>query len=250
MVDITRTSGIEPATGAGADRQRPDHEERESPPPPEPGRRTPRDIQDVAQMMGIPAAEMTPSVCEALDIIVNEYDRVRLELEREHGRVTHFHDLADRHPRLPVANRRTFLRELARLINRAGQTQTVSSVALLHVRNLDSLRLDRGRAVADGILEQVALRLADNVRASDLVAAMGGADFAILLTLTDEVAAAEKTLELAEGVRCVLELERPGEAGTSLGVAWGFCSFTAEDEAERVVDAADDDLRRRQASPE
>ena len=246
MVDITRTSGIEPATGTGADRHRPDHEEREGAPPPEPARRTPRDIQDVAQMMGIPPAEMTPSVREALDIIVNEYDRIRLELEREHERVSHFHQLADRDALLPLANRRTFLRELARLINRAGQTQTVSSVALLHVVGLDALRLARGRGAADAVLGDVARQLTGDVQASDLVGALGGADFAILLTLTDDVAAAEKASELAEGVRRILA--QRGGAGAVLGVAWGIRSFTAADEAELVVEAADGDLRRRQES--
>jgi len=248
MGDLTRTSGVDPATATGGDRHRPDHEEREGPPPREPARRTPRDIHDVAQMMGIPAAEMTPRVREALDIIVNEYDRVRAELEREHERVTHFQDLADRDPALPAANRRTFLRELARLINRAGQTQTVSSVAILHILNLDPVRLGRGRAVADGILGEVVQRLAGDVRASDLVATLGGSDFAVILTLTDAAAAAEKAQELAEGVRQILE--RSAGAGMALGVAWGIRAFTAEDHAEQVIEAADGDLRRRLANVE
>lgn len=246
MGELTRTSGVEPAIGADADRHRPETEERGGQHSRQPAKRTPHDIQDVAQMMGIPAAEMTPRVREALDIIVNEYDRVRSELEREHERLAHFQDMAERDPLLPVANRRTFLRELARLINRAGQTQTVSSVAILHVDGLDGVRLGHGRAAADRLLADITHELAGGVRASDLVATLGGGDFAVILTLTEAAAAAEKTRDLAEAVRRVAV--PPEAGGLPLDVAWGVRAFTAEDDAEQVLAAADDDLLRRRAA--
>ena len=247
MGELSRTSGIEPAIGADADRRRRDAEERGDHKPREPARRTPHDIQDVAQMMGIPAAEMTPRVQEALDIIVGEYDRVRSELEREHERLAQVQELAERDPLLPVANRRTFLRELARLINRAGQTQTVSSIAVLHVGGLDAIRLGRGRAAVDALLGEIGLWLLGEVRASDLVATLGGGDFAVILTLTDGAAAVDKARDLAGGMRRVVEWQETD--GTLLGVAWGVRAFTAEDEAEQVLAAADRDLLGRRAEP-
>lgn len=240
MVDFTGTSGVEPATGPGPDRRQPDHEQRDGRAPREPARRTPRDIQDVAQMMGIPAAELTPRVQEALDIIVNEYDRVRSELEREHERVARFQDLADHHPLLPTLNHHAFLRELGRLINRARQTETVSTVALFHIRGLDAVRLERGREAAEGIRERISRQLADNLRASDLLAALGEGDFAVILTLTESTEATDKGQALAEGIRSLLE-----EIGGRLSVFWGIRTFAADDDARQVLKAADADLRRR-----
>jgi len=242
MVDVTRSSGVDPVSGT--DRHKRQHERDEPggfPPRQQTPRRSPRQIHDVAHVMGIPAAELTPRVQEALDIIVGEYDRTRSELDRERERVAYCQELADRDPLLPVLNPRALTRELARLINRAAQTRTVSSVAVLHLGGLEAPRLRRGRAVIDGVLRQVAERLIAELRASDLVASLGGADFAVVLTLTNGVAAVDKTQSLAEAARA----EARERFGVSVEVAWGVAAFTAEDDAEQVIAAADGDLRRR-----
>lgn len=244
MVDVTRSSGVDPVTGTDRQKRQHEREEQGGPHPRKaPPRRSPRQIHDVAQVMGIPAAELTPRVQEALDIIVGEYDRTRSDLERERERVAHYQDLTDKDPLLPVLNRRALTRELARLINRAAQTRTVSSVAVLHLRNLDATRLRHGRAAVDGILGQAAERLIADLRATDIAGSLGGGDFAVVLTLTNGAAAVEKTQALAGALRAAIG-ERAG-AGLPLDVAWGVAAFTAEDDAEHVIAAADDDLRRR-----
>ncbi len=246
MVDVTRASSVDPLSGADGHKRRQEHEgEGGSHPRQAPARRSPRQIHDVAQVMGIPPSEMTPRVQEALDIIVSEYDRARSDLERERERIAFYQDLADRDPHLPLVNQRTLMRELARLIARAAQTRTVSSLAILHIRNLEATRLRHGRAKADGILLQAAERLSTALRASDIVASLGGTEFAVVLTLTDGAAATEKMANVAQTLRAALR-ER-SDADLPLDVSWGVTAFTAEDDAERVMEAADADLRRRQA---
>jgi len=244
MVDVTRASGVEPVIGTDGHKRRQDREEQAGPHPREtPPRRSPRQIHDVAQVMGIPASELTPRVQEALDIIVSEYDQARSDLERERERIAFYQDLADRDPRLPVINQRTLIRELARLISRADQTRTVSTLAVLHIGNLDVTRLRHGRAVADGILLRVAEHLIVSLRASDIVAGLGGADFAVVLTLTDGVAAQDKVGAIATSLRA--DLAGMVDGDLALDVVWGVAAFTAEDDAEQVLDAADSDLCRR-----
>lgn len=241
MVDVTRSSGVEPVIGTDRHKRRQEHEEQAGSHPREaPPRRSLRQIHDVAQVMGIPASELTPRVQEALDIIVSEYDRARSDLERERERIAFYQDLADRDPRLPLINQRTLTRELARLISRAAQTRTVSSLAVLYIRNLESMRLRYGRVAADDILLRVAEHLTAALRASDIVASLGGAEFAAVLTLTDEAAARDKMRAVAESLRANLG-ERAGD-DLPLDVAWGVAAFTAEDDAEPVLDAADRDL--------
>ncbi len=248
MVDVTRSSSVESVIAADGHKRRQEHNEQAGSHPREaPTRRSPRQIHDVAQVMGIPASEMTPRVQEALDIIVSEYDRARSDLERERERIAFYQDLADKDPHLPLVNQRTLMRELARLIARAAQTRTVSSLAILHIRNLEATRLRHGRAWADGILRQAAERLSATLRASDIVASLGGTEFAIVLTLTDGAAATEKVTSLA-GVLGTALGER-SDPDLPLEVVWGVTAFTAEDDAEKVMEAADGDLRRRFTLP-
>ncbi|MBE0531528.1 MAG: diguanylate cyclase [Rhodospirillales bacterium] len=247
MVDVTRASGVDPLVRADGHKRRQEHEEQGGSHPREaPTRRLPRQIHDVAQVMGIPPSELTPRVQEALDIIVSEYDRARSDLERERERIAYYQDLADKDPHLPLVNQRTLMRELARLIARAAQTRTVSSLAILHIRNLEATRLRHGRAKADGILQQAAERLSTALRASDIVASLGGAEFAVVLTLTDGAAATEKVAALAEALGSALR-DR-SDPDLPLDVLWGVVAFTSADDAEQVMEAADRDLRGRKVS--
>jgi diguanylate cyclase (GGDEF)-like protein len=249
MVDVTRSSGVDPVTGADRHKRRQEREEQGAPHPHENRtRRSPRQIHDVANVMGIPPSELTPRVQEALDIIVGEYDRTRSDLERERERIAYYQDLADKDPHVGLINQRTLMRELARLITRATQTRTVSSLAVLHIRNLEGTRLRHGRAAAEGILREIAERLIAELRASDIVASLGGTDFAVVLTLTDGIAATAKMQSVADSLRVALR-DRT-DPDLPLEVGWGVTAFTAEDDAEQIVEAADVDFRHRQAGPD
>jgi len=244
MVDISRPSGVEPASGADRERRQDDRDEKGGRPRPQiPSLHSARRIQDVTQIMGIPAGEVTPRVQEALTIIVGEFDRTRAELDRERERAGHFQELADRHPLFPVLNRPAFTRDLARLINRAAHTRTISSLAILHVHGLDEVRLRRGRAAVDGVLAKVAETLKAHVRASDIVGALDGGDFAVILTLSEGRDAEEKVNALCRGIAPHLTVR--GDPQATLAVAWGVNSFSGDDDADQVVERADADLRRR-----
>lgn len=248
MVDIGKSSAIEPVIGMDREKREGAWDEDE-----ERSRRqalaerTPRQVQDVAQIMGIPAEEMTPRVQEALQIIVGEFDRTRVELERERARATQFKELSDRHALLPVLNRRAFFRELKRLIDRAVQTRTVSTLAFVRLLGLEAARAKHGRGAAEGVLGRIAQKLAAEVRASDVVAALDGDEFAVILTLSDADEAAEKIAALCAGVGPELWVGKGVEAGISL--AWGVAEFTGDAEPGNVVEAADVDLRARMNAP-
>lgn len=244
MVDVGRSSAIDPATAADHQkRQKDQQEESGGEPEKQLGRRTPRQILDVAQIMGIPTEELTERVREAISIIVGEFDTTRAALDRERERVKHFQELADLHPRLPLMNRRTLLRELSRLIIRAQQTLTTSSLAIISLGGLEAIRIVQGRATVDAILSRAADVLAAEFRASDIVGSLGGGDFAVILTLADRAAAETKVLELTS--KLTAELKAKGRDLSEEDIHWGLFSFGGEDEAETVIEAADADLRER-----
>lgn len=244
MVEVTRTSSVEPATAADPQTRQHDHEDDAGQGGEEEGLpkwRSPHQIHDVAQIMGIPTSELTPRVEEALTIIVGEFDRTRSELERERERVGYFQELSDRDSVVPIVNKRALMRDLGRLINRAAHTRTVSSLVMFSIRGLEQLRAAKGLAEAETVLAKVAGTLLSGVRGSDVPAYLGGADFGVILTLSEGRQAEDKAEDLCTRIAGTLQLM----SGDGWSVGWGIAPFQAGDDPDAILAQADTDLRRR-----
>ncbi|HEX7808691.1 MAG TPA: GGDEF domain-containing protein, partial [Thermoanaerobaculia bacterium] len=104
-----------------------------------------------------------------------------------------------------IPNRRYFDRALAQAWDEATRTQQPLSLILLDLDHFKSLNDQRGHPAGDASLVQVARQLARKIRRSgdmvtrggDVVARIGGEEFAILLTDTD-----------ADGARVIAETLR------------------------------------------
>ncbi len=129
-----------------------------------------------------------------------EVDALAAELKTSRARITELEARIDIDPLTDVLNRRGFERELKRslaYIKRYG-----TSAALLYV-DLDGFKPvnDRhGHAAGDAVLKAIAAALTRNVRASDVVARVGGDEFAVLLWNVDGAAAAAKAAALEAAV--------------------------------------------------
>lgn len=211
-----------------------------------PRRRKRQDISDVAFIMGIPEGELTPSVQEALTIIMKEFDHQRDELEHAREYTSFLEDVADRHAFLPVMNRRALMRELALVLARAEQAETTSAFLYFHVRNAEEFRLTYGHGIAEMALVRTVEVLRERLRASDAIGSMDGHDFGVILAATEKDGALDKGRELIaalDGQTFVL-----GEGNYRLDVAYGFHLIEAGDTVDAVVDAADRDLRAQAAT--
>lgn len=249
MVDVTRTAGVDQGKATGKRNRPPTRDNdglgdggRDAPYRRQP--RPPPQVQDVAQIMGVPTSEMTPHVQEALTIIIGEFDRTRAELELERDRIIHFQQQADRDPVLPATNRRAFVREIARIINRADQTRTTSTLVVFSLCGIERTRLTHGRSAADRVLTTVVETLSKALRASDVVSSLGGADFGAVLTLTEGKPAEEKVGNLNAQILAALRDRGIEEAVTE--IAWGMIPFGGGDDADQVLAAADRELLARQ----
>ena len=69
-----------------------------------------RRIDDVSSIMDIPEAELTPKVRAAIMSLMEEVERLREELKRNHSRVERLEQLADQDTLAPIANRRAFVK--------------------------------------------------------------------------------------------------------------------------------------------
>ncbi len=141
-----------------------------------------------------------------------EVDALTAQLETSRERIADLEARVDIDPLTDVLNRRGFERELKRSLAYVKRYGT--SAALIYV-DLDGFKPvnDRhGHAAGDAVLKAIAAAISRNVRASDVVARVGGDEFAVLLWNVGDAAAAAKAAALETAVY-------------STEVRWGASTF-------------------------
>jgi diguanylate cyclase (GGDEF)-like protein len=123
-----------------------------------------------------------------------------------------------------VYNRRYFFDQLDREIAAANRYGTPVSVLVFDLDDLKKLNDSFGHSLGDEALRSLAQRLVRYSRASDVVARMGGDEFAVILPRTDSDGAAEIAGRLQSCVESdVLTAEQGREL--RLAVSCGRASF-------------------------
>ncbi len=199
-----------------------------------------REVADHADILGIPPGELTPAVQSAITGLFDELEHERHESNLAHDHATYLEDLADRHPFLPVLSRRTLIRELGNTLARMNKSKTPASFLILHVRNAGAIRRKFGRPAMDAFLAFVAQTLNKDLRATDILGCIGGADFGIILNLADKAGA------IGKGAEIIANLESRHLAWDGhpvpLKVVFGIRGLTLDDEPDAIIDKADENL--------
>lgn len=139
---------------------------------------SPRDCEGVACLTGFPADEVPTG--EAIQMWLGLARRAGLalsaarRLQRAQAESTH-----DPLTRLP--NRRAFERALPRELERAQRASAGLAVAIFDVDHFKRCNDDFGHEAGDRALVEIAKRMKDALRETDLVARWGGEEFAVLL---------------------------------------------------------------------
>jgi len=201
-------------------------------------------VSDVTTIMGIPAEEMTPKVQEVLSGLMAQYDKLRNELEGAKAHNLYLEKLAEKHPYLPVVNRRGLHRELSRTLALAERTEIKNTFICFHVRNIEDIRRRFGHGAAETGLTWAAERLAGQIRDADILGGMGGHDFGVILTLSAGEDASVKAAAMAGAVEAE-SFPWEGE-DLFLEIAYGLHTFETGDTAETLMDKADEHLLRRE----
>ena len=192
---------------------------------------------DVATIMGVPEAELTPKVRAALDKLLAEVHTLREDLERARRRIGYLEELADRDPLAPVLNRRAFVRELTRMIAFAERYSVPGSVVYLDINGMKQINDSLGHAAGDAALKHVAEVLLRDVRSSDIVGRLGGDEFGIILAQANSQAAAAKAAVLAAAVESEPISWQDGTL--KLGVSYGTYTFDGGEGVDEALSAAD-----------
>lgn len=193
-----------------------------------------RDAEDVASVLGLPADHVSPEVVEALSNVLGEIDRLHFLNTQSEYRLRHLERLADHHTIVPALNRRGFVRELDSFLA-GGEAEGV--LVIFHVAGIEVMGGVHGLVASEGALRHVCAAIIQELRASDLIACIGGSDFAVLMPACTKEDAAAKIASIVHHVN------EPGFTWMgrreTLTVQWGMHDLSVGEGAEQAVAAAD-----------
>lgn len=191
---------------------------------------------------------MSDPVSDVADVeqLVAEIGMLRGRIAQLQERVEQLDLLAHEDSLVGLPNRRGFMRALDRLIDRVGRYQENCALLFVDVDGLKLINDSFGHQAGDEALIQIARLLVGGVRKSDIVARIGGDEFAILLSHSDEDSARETASRLID-VIADSDFMHCGQP-LPLSVAIGAASISSEDTPETAMARADHEMYRIKAA--
>jgi diguanylate cyclase (GGDEF)-like protein len=178
-------------------------------------------VMPAASVLGIPEAEFTPKVRDAIMGLMNEVDNLRRELTQTRVRLEDMEKAADQDGMLPLLNRRAFVRELTRYIAFTGRYNTPASLIYFDLNHLKKTNDTYGHAAGDAVLAHFSQVLVAHVRESDCVGRLGGDEFGVLLSHANQ----DKALKKADALAAALQASPTQWNGQSIPISFAYGAF-------------------------
>jgi diguanylate cyclase (GGDEF)-like protein len=132
--------------------------------------------------------------------LVAEVDALAAELEASRARINELETRIDIDPLTEIRNRRGFFRELERSLAYVKRYGTSAALIYIDLDGFKPVNDRHGHAAGDAVLKAIAAAFVQHTRTSDVVARMGGDEFAVLLWNVNGAAAAAKASALEAAV--------------------------------------------------
>lgn len=191
---------------------------------------------------------MSDHVTDELDAtrLLEEISRLRAHVAQLQERIEQLDQLAHQDSLINMPNRRGFMRELERLVDRARRYEHRAAMLFVDLDGLKMINDTFGHRAGDEALIQVADLLTRGVRRSDVVARIGGDEFGILLENADEQSAHDTAARLVDLI-CGCEFMHDGDS-LPLSVAIGVGMIDGSEGPDAVMARADEEMYRRKAA--
>jgi diguanylate cyclase (GGDEF)-like protein len=169
------------------------------------------------------------------DDLARENEVLRAYVAELEGRMRWLERLADSDTLTPLPNRRYFFRTVERAIAQRARHGTPSALLFVDVDGLKAINDTHGHRTGDEALIHTAYALRENVRTGDVVARIGGDEFAILLDYTEEEGARVKARALAEALAA-----KPLHGKVPVAISIGVTALRPDDTPELALARADE----------
>jgi len=137
-------------------------------------------------------------------------------------------------------NRRAFVAGLENKISQIANKKSIAAIVILDVDHFKAVNDRYGHAVGDEVLQELSRRLLTAARSDDLVARIGGEEFAILVSLRDQKGAKQA----AERFQNALSEKTFQVSGLDLNISasFGICLLSPGSKVREVLDHCDQAL--------
>lgn len=137
-----------------------------------------------------------------------------------------------------VSNRKKLYEDLVDLVKQNEKNKQELSLLMIDLDNFKIVNDTFGHPVGDTVLIHAAKLFQEEVRKSDIVARIGGEEFAIILPNTK----LQEATEIAERIRCRIEREVFPFEGKKISISIGVSSIEGNDSIDRLFQLADEAL--------
>ncbi len=172
-----------------------------------------------------------------LTSLIEENERLHAALLEMRKRIAELEELADTDTLMPLPNRRAFMRRLESVVQYAARHETPAAVLYIDLDGLKRINDDHGHHIGDAVLLHLARLLTDSLRATDMVARIGGDEFGLILDHLNEADATAKAKALSDYVSA--QQVDVGAATIAIRVTIGLAMVRAGESVASLVERAD-----------
>lgn len=169
--------------------------------------------------------------------LIEENERLHAALLEMRARIATLEQLADTDTLTPLPNRRAFMRRLEAVVQYAARHDTPAAVLYIDLDGLKRINDDHGHHAGDVVLLHLARLLTDSLRATDMVARIGGDEFGLILDHLNEADAAAKAKALSDYVSA--QQVEVGAATIAIRVTIGLAMVRAGESVAGLIERAD-----------
>lgn len=191
------------------------------------------------------AVPVTPTARDQISQLRRERDALRRENRTLRHAIAELERVSERDTLTPLYNRRYFSGAIQQRIARMQRHPGSVAIVYADVNELKLINDRMGHAAGDFALVEIAMRMAQSIRATDVAARIGGDEFALLLDHADEAGARAQVRRLA-----TILSDHPAMFGgepVNLSVSFGVAMLRPGMSEADVMAAADADMYGRKA---